>query len=123
MNHEFVMVKKQSVRYEHLNYHGTLFGGQMTAWIDESAGIFAMEIMRSKRIVTLKISEIMFKEPVKLGDILEYSCKIAKKGNTSLTVGVRVRRILEEEIRNVCEADITFVNLNAEGKPSPWKKD
>jgi acyl-CoA thioesterase YciA len=93
----------------------------MTAWIDETAGIYAMEVMRSKRLVTLKISEIMFKEPVNLGDILEYCCKINKEGRTSLTIGVRVRRILEKEIRNVCEAEIVFVNLNEEGKPTPWR--
>lgn len=118
----YTTVKKQIVRYEYLNYHGTLFGGQMMAWIDESAGIFAMETMKSKRIVTLKISEIMFKEPINLGDILEFSCKINKEGNSSLTIGVMVRRILEEEIRDVCEAEITFVNLNEDGKPTPWKK-
>lgn len=117
----YTMVTKQSVRYEHLNYHGTLFGGQMTAWIDESAGIYAKEIMRSKRLVTLKFSEILFKEPVKLGDILEYCCKTIKEGKSSLTVGVRVRRILEADIREVCEAEIVFVNLNKEGKPTPWK--
>lgn len=121
-SNQFIMVKKQSVRYEHLNYHGTLFGGQMTAWIDESAGIFAMEIMKSKRIVTLKIGEIMFKEPVNLSDILEFSCRIIKEGNSSLQLGVRVRRILEEVIRDVCEAEITFVNVNEKGIPAPWKK-
>ena len=118
---QYTTVRKQIVRYEYLNYHGTLFGGQMTAWIDESAGIFAMEVMKSKRIVTLKISEIMFKEPVRLGDILEYSCKVNKEGVSSLTIGVRVRAILEKEIRDVCDAEIVFVNLNEDGKPTPWK--
>ena len=118
---QYTTVRKQIVRYEYLNYHGTLFGGQMTAWIDESAGIFAMEVMKSKRIVTLKISEIMFKEPVRLGDILEYSCKVNKEGVSSLTIGVRVRGILEKEIRDVCDAEIVFVNLNEDGKPTPWK--
>ena len=118
---QYTTVRKQIVRYEYLNYHGTLFGGQMTAWIDESAGIFAMEVMKSKRIVTLKISEIMFKEPVRLGDILEYSCKVNKEGVSSLTIGVRVRAILEKEIRDVCDAEIVFVNLNEDGNPTPWK--
>ena len=117
----YTMVTKHTIRYEHLNYHGTLFGGQMTSWIDETAGMYAMEVMRSKRLVTLKFSEILFKEPVKLGDILEYCCKTVKEGNSSLTVGVRVRRILETDVKEVCEAEIVFVNLNKEGKPTPWK--
>ena len=117
----WTVVTRHYTRYEHLNSHGTFFGGKMAAFMDEAAVIYAMRITNTQQIVTLRIGELLFKEPVNLGDILEFSCRPRRKGRTSLTVDIKVERIHRSERRKiVCQADITFVNVDKAGRPSPW---
>lgn len=61
--------------YEDLNSAGTIFGGKLVAWIDEGSAIYASCQMNARRIVTVKISELIFNQPAKLGDMLEIWCK------------------------------------------------
>ena len=54
-----------------LNPRGTLHGGQLLKWIDEEGGIHAGIEMNTSLIVTKMMSEIDFKFPVILGDVIE----------------------------------------------------
>ena len=47
-----------------------LFGGRLMQWADEATALYAMCQMRTKSLVTLKISEVLFKNPARSGDIL-----------------------------------------------------
>src|SRR6478736_4310164 len=69
-----------------------LFGGTLMKWADEAAVLYAMCQMGTQAVVTLKISEILFKNPSKSGDILEFWTKVKKAGRTSLTVDCVVTR-------------------------------
>lgn len=109
------------VRYEHLNSHGTVFGGTMAAWIDEATAIYAMKTMGTKRIVTIKIGELVFKKPVQLSDLVEFSCATLKSGKTSLTVKVKVQKTGEDsQKQDVVEAEVTFVSIDDKGHSFPW---
>lgn len=68
-----------------LGMNGNLFGGNMLAWMDEAAAIFAHTITGEPRMVTLKFEEIVFKRPVKLGDIVDFHCEPIRVGETSFT--------------------------------------
>jgi len=57
-----------------------LFGGRLMQWADEAAALFAMCQMRTSSIVTLKMSEVLFKNPAVSGDILEFWTKLKKVG-------------------------------------------
>jgi acyl-CoA hydrolase len=115
-----------------LNIAGTLFGGSMMAWIDESAAMFAMKIMKTKMIVTHLISELEFDKPVKLGDFLAFGCKTLKEGRTSLAVSVVVfkydfcekgnKKILIEKTP-VVTAKLIFVAVDEQGNKREWPKD
>ena len=50
-----------------LGVHGNLFGGIMLSWLDEAAATMAYEVCRSPSMVTLKIEEVLFGKPVKIG--------------------------------------------------------
>jgi acyl-CoA hydrolase len=69
-----------------------LFGGRLMQWADEAAALFAMCQMRTQSIVTLKISEVLFKNPAQSGDILEFWTRHTKTGRTSMTVECVVTR-------------------------------
>ena len=59
------------VKPEDLNPHGTLFGGQLLAWIDEEAALYTIIQLENPKVVTKYISEINFNASAKQGDIVE----------------------------------------------------
>ncbi len=61
----------QFVMPDHINVVGTLFGGQMIAWVDLAAAKVAYRFLKSANVdgaVTRTIDQVEFKEPVYLGD-------------------------------------------------------
>ena len=57
------------VKPEDLNPNGTLFGGQLLAWIDEEAALYTIIQLENPKIVTKYMSEINFMASAKKGDI------------------------------------------------------
>lgn len=109
---------RKMVKGEDLNGAGNLFGGKALAWIDEEAAIYAFCQLRSKSLVTKAMSSINFKAPATLGDIIEIGCEVVRIGTTSITVACSLRnKTTQQEIVTVSE--ITFVNLDASGRPTP----
>ena len=104
--------------YPHLNSAGRLFGGQALAWVDEEAAIFAACQMGSSSLVTKKMSEVEFKSPGNLGDILMIGSEIVRTGRTSMTVACEiVNKTTSQVIVRVDE--IVFVSLDQNGNPTP----
>lgn len=66
------------VKSADLNGANSLFGGQALAWIDEEAAMFAMCQLKTKNIVTVAMSNIHFKSPAHLGDIVEIGSSVKK---------------------------------------------
>lgn len=109
---------RKAVYPQHLNPNGTLFGGQALAWIDEEVAIFAACQMNTSRSVTAKMSEINFRAPARLGDILTIGCDLVKVGTTSITVECEIRnKSSGETIVHVDE--VVFVRVDAHGRPVP----
>lgn len=105
-----------------LNAGGRLFGGKLTAWIDEAAALFCMSQMKRRRIVTKKISELIFNEPANLGDILQFYLRVKAVGKTSMTVECQVlTKVIEptDQERTIVHCDLVFVSLNDLGHPAP----
>lgn len=110
---EIMNITKQMVMHEHLNRRGTLFGGQMMAWMDIASAIYASDIMKMD-CVTVSVDRIEFLVPVKLGDILTFNCQEVARGRTSLTVGVEV--LIGD--KHVAKSNFKFVAIGEDGKPS-----
>ncbi len=125
--------------YEDLNSAGTIFGGKLVAWIDEGTAIFASCQMNARRIVTVKISELIFNQPAKLGDMLEIWCKVMRKGRTSITIQTLVTRrtfaddatitkshvndyVLKPE-SEICRCELVFVSVDEKGRPRVWNDE
>ena len=60
----------QIVLPSHANNHGTVFGGQMAAWIDVCAAVSAQRFAR-KAVVTASMDEIHFVQPTSMVVILK----------------------------------------------------
>jgi acyl-CoA thioesterase YciA len=104
-----------------LGIHGNLFGGKMLAWIDESAGAISAEICDTPKMVTLKLSEVVFKMPVKVGNIIKIYYEIQNIGRTSITLNIEARKhnVLTGQQKTVCSTQIVFVRIDDDGEPVP----
>ena len=103
------------------NAHGTIFGGVILSYIDQAAAIEAKQHGASF-IVTVAMREVVFHEPVYVGDLVSFYTGLVRIGRTSITVNVEVFARRGEgigETVKVTEAEVTFVNLDEKRKPIP----
>jgi acyl-CoA thioesterase YciA len=101
------------------NSLGTIFGGIILSYIDQ-AGAVAVAKATAQRFVTVALKEVVFKQPVRLGEVVSFYAEVIKVGRTSITVEVDVEvNRGDGSVREVTEAQVTFVCINAEGKPIP----
>lgn len=101
--------------------HGNLFGGTMLGWLDEAGGAFASQSCDTPRIVTVKLSEVRFKKPVRVGHIIKIYGAVTGCGDTSVTIHLEARRHspYNGTQRSVCETNITFVRIDGDGEAIP----
>jgi acyl-CoA hydrolase len=129
-----VMTFRKIVMPDDLNHANTLFGGRLLQWTDEAAVLYAMCQLGTHSVVTLKISEVLFKRPARNGDILEFWTYKKNIGRTSLEVCCDVvikdfNRTTElptydpvkDESRQILSCTLTFVSVDNNGKPTPHK--
>ena len=101
------------------NAIGTVFGGQVMAWIDVCAAVSAQRFCRTN-VVTAAMDQLVFERPVRQGEIAVIQAMVNWAGRTSMEVGVRVESEHPHTgVRlHTATAYLTFVALNAEGKPT-----
>jgi acyl-CoA thioesterase YciA len=109
------------VKPEDLNANGTLFGGQLLAWIDEEAALYSIVQLENPKVVTKYMSEINFMNSAKQGDIIEIGIDVIKFGTSSLVLKSEVRNMMTRE-KIITIDNITMVNLDVDGKPKPHGK-
>jgi len=103
------------------NHNGDIFGGWIMAQVDVAGGIVAGRVARG-RVATVAVNAFVFKQPVQIGDVLSFYAEVMKTGNTSVTVNVEVyaeRGRAETRIVKVTEATLTYVAIDAQGRPRP----
>ena len=99
------------------NAHGTVFGGVILSYIDVAGGVEAIRHTRHNRFVTVAMKEVIFHEPVFVGDLVSFYAKTLRVGNTSITIHVDVEaeRFGTPGVRvTVTQAEVTFVAINEE---------
>ena len=107
---------RKLVTHEDLNPRGYLHEGQLLKWIDEEGGIHAGLELNTSLIVTKMISEIDFKFPVILGDVIEIGMQTIDIGKSSCTLSCEVRSLHAD--KTVLTIDkIVYVRVNKYGLP------
>lgn len=101
--------------------HENIFGGTILGLIDQSAGAYAAQICDTPRMVTIKIDELVFKNAVKVGNIIKIYATVKEFGNTSVTLYVEVRKhnVYTGKQEVVVSTNIKFVRIDEEGYPIP----
>jgi len=104
------------------NANGDIFGGWVMAQVDLAGSVLPARYIQG-RMATVAVNEFIFKQPVRVGDLLSFFAHVTGLGRTSITVEVEVyaeRRFaaLGQYIK-VTEARLTYVAIDAEGRPRP----
>jgi len=103
------------------NASGTIFGGVILSYIDQ-AGAEEAICQGARRVVTVAMNQVVFHEPVFVGDLVSFYTELIRVGRTSVRVKVRVRsarRFDRTQVVDVTEAEIIYVNVDGDGRPVP----
>ncbi len=103
------------------NQHGDIFGGWIMAQVDIAGGVVAARQARG-RVATVAVNSFTFKQPVLIGDVVSFFAEVTRVGHTSISVAVEVfaqRNPKELVTVKVTEANLTFVAVDATGRPRP----
>ena len=107
------------------NANGDIFGGWILAQLDLAGAVLPARIARG-RIATVAVNEVLFKQPVSVGDLLSFYAKVLRVGTTSVTVHVEVfaeRNPADPQVVRVTEAQVTYVAIDRQGKPRAIPKE
>lgn len=105
---------------EDTNQFGHAWGSRVMTLIDKAAAIASTRYCRTN-VVTASVDSLTFLAPVKLGHILKLHASVNAAFRTSMEVGVRV--LSEDPLSGLqahcCNALVTMVALDANGRPTP----
>ncbi len=107
------------------NANGDIFGGWVMAQCDLAGSVIPARYTKG-RMATVAVNEFIFKQPVRIGDILSFYSKLVRLGNTSVTVTVEVfaeRFQTQGQYIKVTQANFTYVAIDDSGRPRPLPKD
>jgi acyl-CoA thioesterase YciA len=106
------------------NANGDIFGGWVMAQVDLAGSVIPAR-HAGGRMATVAVNEFIFKQPVRVGDILSFFSKLTRIGRTSITVKVEVYAERFSDQGNyvkVTEASLTYVAIDEQGRPRPVPK-
>jgi len=97
----------------------SVFGGVIMSMVDRCSALSAMR-HAGGQATTLSIDRILFKEPIRVGELVEVRSRVVHVGRTSMSVlaNVFAENITSGERRHTNECWLTFVHLDELGKPA-----
>ncbi len=102
------------------NFAGNVHGGTLLKLLDQVAYACASRYSR-RYAVTLSVDRVIFREPIRVGEILTLSASVNYTGRTSMEVGIRVdtENVRTGERRHTNSCYFTMVATDDNGRPHP----
>lgn len=109
----------QLMHPEHANLLGNVHGGWIMKLVDE-AGALACMRHAQRKVVTVAIDSMVFRQPIRIGDLIILSAEVSFAGRTSMEAEVHV--IAENPITGeqtyTNTAYLVYVALDDDGRPT-----
>lgn len=102
------------------NPAGNVHGGEIMKIMDTAASVTAMRHCR-KNVVTVRVDELIFHEPIYVGNLITVNSRLSYVGKTSMEIKVEVwvENMQEENEPHIAQtAYFTFVALDENKKPT-----
>lgn len=101
------------------NVNGDIFGGWVMAHVDLAGAVLPARYVDG-RMATVAVNQFIFKQPVRVGDLLSFFASVTRVGTTSITVQVEVyaeRLRSQGKYLKVTEASLTYVAIDELSRP------
>ncbi|MGH8353051.1 MAG: acyl-CoA thioesterase [Pseudomonas sp.] len=101
------------------NFSGNVHGGTVLKYLDEVAYACASRYA-GRYVVTLSVDQVIFREPIHVGELVTFHASVNYTGTTSMEIGVKVitENIREHSVRHTNSCFFTMVALDEQGKPT-----
>jgi acyl-CoA hydrolase len=92
------------------NFTGRVHGGAILKILDQVAYACAARYCKCY-VVTASMDQVLFKEPIHVGELVSFSAHVNYVGKTSMEVGIRVEaeNIITKEVRHTNSCYFTMV--------------
>jgi len=109
----------QLMNLEHANLLGNVHGGSIMKLADE-AGALACMRHAQKKVVTVAIDSMTFRQPIRIGDLIILNAEVSYTGRTSMEAEVQVlaENPITGERTHTNTAYLVYVALDDSGRPS-----
>ena len=101
------------------NFSGNVHGGTILKLLDQVAYACARRYA-GEYVVTLSVDQVMFRQPIHVGELVTLLASVNYTGNTSMEVGVKVitENIRAQSVRHANSCFFTMVAVGEDGKPT-----
>ncbi len=101
------------------NFSGNVHGGTLLKYLDEVAFACASRYAGTY-VVTLSVDQVIFREPVHVGELVTFLASVNYTGRTSMEIGVKVvtENIREKSVRHTNSCFFTMVAVGDNGSPT-----
>ncbi|MFT7558133.1 MAG: hypothetical protein ACI93R_000025 [Flavobacteriales bacterium] len=116
MQHNEPVIMTMLMTPEMANFSGKVHGGALLKLLDQVAYACASRFS-SYYAVTLSVDQVVFRQPIMVGEMVTFRARVNCVGNTSMEVGIRVEaeNIKTGAVRHTNSCYFTMVALNEAG--------
>ena len=102
------------------NFTGKVHGGDILKLLDQVAYACASRYA-GRYVVTLSVDQVIFREPINVGELVTFLASVNFAGRTSMEVGIKVvaEDIRKQSVRHANSCFFTMVALDDDGVPTP----
>jgi acyl-CoA hydrolase len=100
------------------NFSGNVHGGTVLKFLDQVAYACASRYA-GRYVVTLSVDQVMFRQPIHVGELVTFLASVNHTGTSSMEVGIKVmaENIRTQEVRHANSCFFTMVAVDDERKP------
>ncbi len=115
-NHELTMTVLMTP--DMANFSGKVHGGAVLKLLDQVAYACASRYSGCY-VVTLSVDQVMFREPINVGELVTFLATVNATGRSSMEVGIKVvaEDIRQQVVRHANSCFFTMVAVGDDGKP------
>ena len=105
---------------DNANFSGNVHGGNILKLLDQVAYACASRYA-GRYVVTLSVDQVMFRQPIHVGELVTFLSSVNHTGSSSMEVGIKViaENIQNRSVRHVNSCFFTMVAVDDDRKPVP----
>ncbi len=100
------------------NFSGNVHGGTILKLLDQVAYACASRYA-GRYVVTLSVDQVMFRQPIHVGELVTFLASVNHTGTSSMEVGIKVvaENIRTQVVRHANSCFFTMIAVGDDGKP------